>query len=486
MNKNLKKLGLLIVAAIAMAMGVNSASALRIGDSTTITEDSVIFDSKVENKVTGSVSITKKDNSYTVTVQGTFKDKIVAESGDFVTINLNGAALVGGVYNDGTLTINGSDNDNSRVEGTLANRSGGDLYLNGGNYSAANIVLNGHILEISGLGTKIPANVVRFVTEKFKAVDNYSYYELSYNDANLAPLKEVLAGRGGQWGMPYSYVNRAATDVLKDTKWTNASFEVFKAAYEAAKELVDSESELTILDQDRVEEALKAYAKAYKELEEVADYQWVDQAIEAAEKKLADGIYTDKSIAALNAAIAAVVRDLPQSRYAEVYEMEVAIINATKALDAKADYSEVNTMEKVLSVLKEEDYTPESWANLIFVESHIDRDLGWKYQSVVDNYAKQLEDAITGLDRISNNQTVTPGDDEPSNPGTPGTSGSQTPENPGTTGDENNNSGSTVNPNTDGTTSDVNTGDNVAVYAVMNIASLIALAGCGLVLRKQN
>ena len=134
---------------------------------------------------------------------------------------------------------------------------------------------------------------------------------------------------------------------------------------------------------------------AEEQVVEKADYSKVDAAISAIPSDLS--IYTEESVANLNAAKDAVVRDLDITKQAEVDKMAEAIQNAIKALQLKkADYSKVDAalanIPKDLSV-----YTEESVANLNAAKDAVVRDLDITKQAEVDKMAEAIQNAIKDL-----------------------------------------------------------------------------------------
>ncbi len=125
-----------------------------------------------------------------------------------------------------------------------------------------------------------------------------------------------------------------------------------------------------------------------------ANYKAVNEAIKAAEALNPDH-YTNYD--AVQAAIDAVVKGLPQEQQAEVDAMAKAINDAIAALDAlPADYSRVEaanaSVPTDLSI-----YTSETKLALISAVTAIRPGLKITQQAEVDAYAKAIEDAIAGL-----------------------------------------------------------------------------------------
>ena len=127
-------------------------------------------------------------------------------------------------------------------------------------------------------------------------------------------------------------------------------------------------------------------------IQSYADYTKVDAAIKAANDKIATGLYTDESVAILNASINAVVRNLKATEQATVDGYEKDIIAKTEALAMKdADYSAVEAAKTAAKTEMEKGiYTDDSVAAL---QAAIDAVVNGKKineQSVVDGYAAEI------------------------------------------------------------------------------------------------
>lgn len=155
---------------------------------------------------------------------------------------------------------------------------------------------------------------------------------------------------------------------------------------------------------------------AEEQVVEKADYSKVDAALSAIPSDLS--VYTAESVANLNAAKEAVVRDLDITKQAEVDKMAEAIQNAIKGLKLKkADYSKVDAalgnIPKNLSI-----YTKESVAKLEEAKEAVVRDLDITKQVEVDKMAEVIQKAIDNLKKKVNVQP-TP-DNKPNNSVTTG------------------------------------------------------------------
>lgn len=127
-----------------------------------------------------------------------------------------------------------------------------------------------------------------------------------------------------------------------------------------------------------------------------ADYSKVDAAVAAVPADLS--IYTDESVAALNAVLKEVDRDLGRQDQAKVDAYADAVNAAVAALEVKkADYSKVDAaiaaVPADLSV-----YTDESVAALNEALANVDRNLTVLDQDTVDAYAEAINAAVAALE----------------------------------------------------------------------------------------
>ena len=127
-----------------------------------------------------------------------------------------------------------------------------------------------------------------------------------------------------------------------------------------------------------------------------ADYSKVDAAVAAVPADLR--IYTDESVAALNAVLKEVDRDLGRQDQAKVDAYADAVNAAVAALEVKkADYSKVDAaiaaVPADLSV-----YTDESVAALNEALANVDRNLTVLDQDTVDAYAEAINAAVAALE----------------------------------------------------------------------------------------
>ena len=196
----------------------------------------------------------------------------------------------------------------------------------------------------------------------------------------------------------YSYLNAmiAVAEGLDKSDYTADSWKELEAKLKLAKEIIPRQGTDY---QDRVTNAGEELAVAMSKLVgvEKANYAAVDAAIAKAET-LTEADYTADSWAAVEAAINAVVRDLPVSDQAKVDAMAKAINDAIDALVVeKANYAAVDAAIAKAETLTEADYTADSWAAVEAAINAVVRDLPVSDQAKVDAMAKAINDAIDAL-----------------------------------------------------------------------------------------
>ena len=197
----------------------------------------------------------------------------------------------------------------------------------------------------------------------------------------------------------YDYLNAmiAVAEGLDKSDYTADSWEAVETALEKAKEvpLRLPASEQTDVVDDAAVKLVLAMSKLVGV--EKANYAAVDAAIAKAET-LTEADYTADSWAAVEAAINAVVRDLPVSDQAKVDAMAKAINDAIDALVVeKANYAAVDAAIAKAETLTEADYTADSWAAVEAAINAVVRDLPVSDQAKVDAMAKAINDAIDAL-----------------------------------------------------------------------------------------
>ena len=197
----------------------------------------------------------------------------------------------------------------------------------------------------------------------------------------------------------YDYLNAmiAVAEGLDQSDYTADSWKAVETALEKAKKV---EPRLPVEDQTNIVDAAAVdLVLAMSRLVgvEKANYAAVDAAIAKAET-LTEADYTADSWAAVEAAIDAVVRDLPVSDQAKVDAMAKAINDAIDALVVeKANYAAVDAAIAKAETLTEADYTADSWAAVEAAIDAVVRDLPVSDQAKVDAMAKAINDAIDAL-----------------------------------------------------------------------------------------
>ncbi len=157
-----------------------------------------------------------------------------------------------------------------------------------------------------------------------------------------------------------------------------------------------------ILKQSTVDGYATAINSAIEKLEaKGADYTSVENAITAANEKIATGWYTDDSIVFVQNAITAVEYGLPLDRQADVEAFAAAIVEATGNLVLKpADYTAVEDAIAIASSeISRGYYTDESVTELQQVVDQVDFTLTADRQDEVDTFAVMIMEAIGRLER---------------------------------------------------------------------------------------
>lgn len=148
---------------------------------------------------------------------------------------------------------------------------------------------------------------------------------------------------------------------------------------------------------------------------ELADYTAVDTAIEKIPTDLSQ--YTDESVAKVNEAKTAVVRNLLRNEQATVDEYATAIENAIKALEYKgADYSKVDE-----AIAKAEALDKNQYKDFSAVEAAVKAVVRGKNiteQADVDAMAKTINDAISALEKKSSTESGSTTKPSETNPNT--------------------------------------------------------------------
>ncbi len=136
-----------------------------------------------------------------------------------------------------------------------------------------------------------------------------------------------------------------------------------------------------------------------KLVERGADYTAVDNAVKIANEKIETGYYTDDTVAQLQAAIDAVVPNLPLSRQEEVTAFAVAITEATNRLIEKlADYTAVSDAKELANQkIATGYYTDDTVAALQAAIDAVEPDYPISRQTEVQAFADEITAKITAL-----------------------------------------------------------------------------------------
>lgn len=135
-----------------------------------------------------------------------------------------------------------------------------------------------------------------------------------------------------------------------------------------------------------------------------ADYAAVDAALAKVPTDLSG--YTTESAAAMKAATEAVDRALTADRQSEVDAMASAVEQAVTGLEKLADYSAVNTALARADALDHSLYTEDSLAKLNEAVAAVEPGLGETQQTLVDDMASEIEDALAALEYLPADYTA--------------------------------------------------------------------------------
>ena len=202
--------------------------------------------------------------------------------------------------------------------------------------------------------------------------------ELDYEE-----LKAQIADYEGRDGSVYT-----------EGTWADAT-----AAYNTAKALVDAAESQD--DIDNAANALKA-ALAALEAKPVLDYTGINNAIGSVPADLST--YTTSTASAVSTALAnAESVKASATTQGELDNAATALNNAVTALEAKANFNNLDSALDEAKDIVNKGYTAETWArlqNAIAVAEAFDRDeTGVSQQPAVTAAAEEIIDAIEGLDK---------------------------------------------------------------------------------------
>ena len=226
---------------------------------------------------------------------------------------------------------------------------------------------------------------------------SYIKVEGTYNSSNtIFHLNEVRA-YGELVSEDKSMLSNAVAkaEAFDEAIYVESGWIALEEAVAAAKEILADDKAL----QQEVDEALETLNAAVGALEyKPADYTAVDEALAKVPADMNN--YTEETVEAVNAAVAAVVRGKNITEQAEVDAMAKAIEDAVAALKYKdADYSAVDAaLEKVPEDLSV--YTEETVEAVNTAVAAVVRGKNITEQAEVDAMAKAIEDAVAALTEI--------------------------------------------------------------------------------------
>ena len=175
-------------------------------------------------------------------------------------------------------------------------------------------------------------------------------------------------------------------------------FSAVEKALAAANAILGNAENLDIRDQKTIDDAAAALLNAVAALtHDVADYSRVEEVKQAADG-LDRGLYTEKTLAVLDAALSSVEYGLDVRDQARVDRMAEAIWAAIRNLAYKpAEYAGVETARQHAKDIDRSLYTEDSLKELDTALSTVQESLDIRYQDRVDGMAKAIEDAISKL-----------------------------------------------------------------------------------------
>lgn len=193
----------------------------------------------------------------------------------------------------------------------------------------------------------------------------------------------------------YTEVNNAISEIPADlTIYTDESVQALNDTVNGMEKDLDIRYQKTV---DGYASDIRAKIIALKP--KGADYTAVIAAVNAANAKIAEGIYTDESVANLNNVINAVDYNLDITKQKQVDGYATAINDAILNLEVKfvpADYTQVDSeIAKIPTNLTV--YTDETVKTLNDAVNAVDRTLGKPQQATVDGYAAAIKAAREGL-----------------------------------------------------------------------------------------
>lgn len=439
MNK-MKKLGLLVVGVCAsLAIGVGSANALVI-DGTTITTTAI---STADYDVTVDGS-----KIYTVTFKtASFAGNITAETGDTVTIIGGNTTFTGTITATGTVAIVSGDF-------TGATLGAGTYSITGGTY-----------------GTSVTGKISTATTADGRAA---KYAQTANADGTytvgLKSLDGVLVTNlQTAYDTQETWLTTNATDVA-DGKYTEASLTALNELMAEAEEYLNNSAAYTSEYDGTVADLTTALTAATPVAR--ANYDAFDAAVEDLNEVETEKLgkdFLDQVVAAGEDA-ENLNKDMEATdpNVGDIATVTTTVTNAVTAANTSADYSKYNALVQSVDANREA-YTNESLDIFDMLASGLAQNLtkGRTNQATINARVVAMNNALA-LAPVAPVEPEKPADTEEPNKGT------------GTVISTN-----TVKPNSS-VVANPNTADNATSYAVMNVMSLLALAVCGLYLKKHN
>lgn len=247
-----------------------------------------------------------------------------------------------------------------------------------------------------------PADLWANVQSALDAVEaGYTIDKQADVDAMAQAINDALdALEGKMLDADYTFVDRqiGRADALTETDYTAVSWAALEEALNAVVRgyTIDKQTDVDNMA-DAIVQAIRGLVQAGP-----ADYTAVDAAIDEFEG-LDTSIYTDESVAAVEAAIEAVERGLNENFQSQVDAMAQAINDALDNLVEKtygpADYTAVDAAIAAFAAIEDKDlYTDESIATVNDAINAVVRGLDEREQATVDAMAKAINDAIEALE----------------------------------------------------------------------------------------
>ena len=246
-------------------------------------------------------------------------------------------------------------------------------------------------------GTAIDGAVERkFNPNEYKQY-KYYYCIVTSTDVGYSPI-EIRTGvtENKSYIAPVDLADYSGIEKLLETVPSDLSVYT-EGSVERLNKLIDSINWNTEKsEQEQIDKLEKAIFEAINNLElKPADYSALDEALATIPINLS--IYTDESVADLQAVVDGINRNLDVTNQEQVDKYVIAVSNAVAALKLKsANYAE---LEEVLKSVPSDllIYTDESVAELKAVIDSIDRYLYITNQEQIDKKVVEIKDAVENL-----------------------------------------------------------------------------------------